>query len=88
MLRYYILGLIDMVGIDVEIFRIVWVFVNVRIVLLNILYVCIVVYVFVCSLINKKMLLVLVELLCLYKISYFLSICIMLLKNMIIINRF
>lgn len=88
MLRYYILGLIDMVGIDVEIFRIVWVFVNVRIVLLNILYVCIVVYVFVCSLINKKMLLVLVELLCLYKISYFLSICIMSLKNMIIINRF
>lgn len=88
MLRYYILGLIDMVGIDVEIFRIVWVFVNVRIVLLNILYVCIVVYVFVCSLINKKMLLVLVELLCLCKISYFLNICIMLLKNMIIINRF
>ena len=62
-----------MAGTDVETFRTAWVPVNVRTVLLNTPHVRTAVYVLVCSLINKKTSPVLVELLRLYKISYFSS---------------
>ena len=69
--RYYTLGLTDMAGTDVDTFRTAWVPVNVTTALLNTPHVCTAVYVLLCSLINKKTSLVLVELLNLYKISPF-----------------